>query len=40
MKMRWGCSTNEEMRNAYKTLVGKPEMKKPLGRPTHAQVRR
>jgi hypothetical protein len=27
------CSTNEDQRNAYKILVGKPEGKRPLGRP-------
>jgi hypothetical protein len=27
------CSTNEEKRNAYRILVGKPERKRPLGRP-------
>jgi hypothetical protein len=27
------CSTNGETRNAYRILVGKPEGKKPLGRP-------
>jgi hypothetical protein len=27
------CSTNGEKRNAYRTLVGKPEGKRPLGRP-------
>jgi hypothetical protein len=27
------CSTNGEKRNAYRILVGKPEGKKPLGRP-------
>jgi hypothetical protein len=27
------CSAHEEMRNAYKTLVGKHEGKRPLGRP-------
>jgi hypothetical protein len=27
------CSTNEEKRNAYTLLVGKPEVKRPLGRP-------
>jgi hypothetical protein len=27
------CSTNVEKRNAYKILVGKPEGKRPLGRP-------
>jgi hypothetical protein len=26
------CSTNVEKRNAYITLVGKPEGKRPLGR--------
>jgi hypothetical protein len=25
-----------EMRNAYKILIGKPEGKRPLGRPRHA----
>jgi hypothetical protein len=29
------CSTNGEKRNAYRILVGKPEGKKPLGRPKH-----
>jgi hypothetical protein len=28
------CSTNGEKRNAYKILVGKPEGKRPLGRPS------
>jgi hypothetical protein len=27
------CSTNGEKRNAYRALVGKPEGKRPLGRP-------
>jgi hypothetical protein len=27
------CSTNGEWRNAYRILVGKPEGKRPLGRP-------
>jgi hypothetical protein len=27
------CSTNEEKRNAYRILVGKPEAKRSLGRP-------
>jgi hypothetical protein len=27
------CSTHGERRNAYRTLVGKPEGKRPLGRP-------
>jgi hypothetical protein len=26
------CSTNGEQRNAYRTLVGKPEGKRPTGR--------
>jgi hypothetical protein len=32
-EMRRACSTNEEKRNAYRILVGKPERKRPLGRP-------
>jgi hypothetical protein len=28
------CSKNGEKRNAYRLLVGKPEGKKPLGRPS------
>jgi hypothetical protein len=27
------CSTNGEKRNAYRLLMGKPEEKRPLGRP-------
>jgi hypothetical protein len=27
------CGTNGEQRNVYKLLVGKPEGKRPLGRP-------
>jgi hypothetical protein len=27
------CSMHEHMRNAYKIMVGKPEGKRPLGRP-------
>jgi hypothetical protein len=27
------CSTNGDRRNAYRRLVGKPEGKRPLGRP-------
>jgi hypothetical protein len=27
------CSTNGEKRNTYRLLVGKPEEKRPLGRP-------
>jgi len=29
------CSMHGEMRNAYEILVGKPEGKRPLGRPGH-----
>jgi hypothetical protein len=34
-KMRWArlCSANREKRNVYSLLVGKPEGKRPLGRP-------
>jgi hypothetical protein len=32
------CSTNWEKRNAYGILVGKPEGKRPLGRPRHRWV--
>jgi hypothetical protein len=32
------CSTNGEKRNAYKVLAGKPERKKPLGRPRRRWV--
>jgi hypothetical protein len=32
------CSTNGEKRNAYRLLVGKPEGKRPLGRPRHGWV--
>jgi hypothetical protein len=32
------CSTNVEKRNAYRILVGKPEGKKPLGRPRRRLV--
>jgi hypothetical protein len=31
-------STNGEKRNAYRTLVGKPEGKRPLGRPRRGLV--
>jgi hypothetical protein len=27
------CSTNGEKKNAYRILVGKPEGKRPLGKP-------
>jgi hypothetical protein len=30
--MGGACSTNGEIRNAYRILVGKPEGKRPLGR--------
>jgi hypothetical protein len=29
------CSTQGEKRNAYRIVVGKPEGKRPLGRPRH-----
>jgi hypothetical protein len=32
------CSTNGAKMNAYKTLMGKPEGKRPLGRPIHRQM--
>jgi hypothetical protein len=32
-EMGWACSTIWETRNAYRILVGKPEGKRPLGRP-------
>jgi hypothetical protein len=31
--MGGACSTNGEKRSAYRMLVGKPEGKRPLGRP-------
>jgi hypothetical protein len=31
--MGWACTTNGGKRNAYRILVGKPEGKRPLGRP-------
>jgi hypothetical protein len=30
--MGGACSTHEEIRNAYKILIGKPERKRPPGR--------
>jgi hypothetical protein len=32
------CRTNGEKRNAYRLLVGKPEGKRPLGRPRRRWV--
>jgi hypothetical protein len=32
------CSTNVEKRNAYRLLEGKPEVKRPLGRPRRRWV--
>jgi hypothetical protein len=32
------CSTNGEMRNACRILMGKPEGKRPLGRPKRMWV--
>jgi hypothetical protein len=32
------CSTNCEKRNAYRTLLGKPEGKRPIGRPRRRWV--
>jgi hypothetical protein len=32
------CSTNAAKRNAYRILVGKPEGKRPLGRPRRRWV--
>jgi hypothetical protein len=32
------CSTNGKKRNAYRLLVGKPEGKRPLGRPRRRSV--
>jgi hypothetical protein len=34
-EMGRACSTSGEKRNAYRILVGKPEAKRPLGRPRH-----
>jgi hypothetical protein len=32
------CSTNGEKRNSYRIMVGKPEGKRPLGRPRRRWV--
>jgi hypothetical protein len=37
-EMARACSTNGEKRTAYRILVGKPEGKRPLGRPRHRWV--
>jgi hypothetical protein len=39
-RMRWAghVTRMEEKRNAYRLLVGKPEGKRPLGRPRHRWV--
>jgi hypothetical protein len=37
-EMGGACSTNGEKRNAYRILVGKPEGKRPLGRPRRMWV--
>jgi hypothetical protein len=34
-EMGRACITNGEKRNAYRILGGKPECKRPLGRPRH-----
>jgi hypothetical protein len=36
--MGGSCSKNGEKRNAYRLLVGKPEGKRPLGRPRRRRV--
>jgi hypothetical protein len=37
-RMRWACSTNGGTRNEYRILVGKPEGKRPLGRPNNIKI--
>jgi hypothetical protein len=37
-EMGGACSTNGEERNAYRILMGKPEGKRPLGRPRRRWV--
>jgi hypothetical protein len=34
-EMGRACSTNGEKRKAYRILVGKPEGRRPLGKPRH-----
>jgi hypothetical protein len=36
--MSGACSTNVEKRNSYRLLAGKPEGKRPLGRPIRRWV--
>jgi hypothetical protein len=36
--MGGACSTNVEKRNSYRILVGKPERRRPLGRPRRRWV--
>jgi hypothetical protein len=38
IKMSRACSRNGEKRNAYRILLGKPERKRPLGRPRRKWV--
>jgi hypothetical protein len=38
MKLAGHVARMEEKRNAYRILVGKPEGKRPLGRPRHGWV--
>jgi hypothetical protein len=37
-EMGRSCSTNGEKRNAFRILVGKPQGKRPLGRPRRRWV--
>jgi hypothetical protein len=37
-EMGWACSTKGEKKNSYRILVGKPEGKRPLGRPRRRWV--